>query len=320
MAKLHLNSTPTPAAEWCAACAAFQAHGEGKNLSHHTLRYYRDNLRTFQRWQENNNASVVLGKITPAHIREFLKAETRRCSPAQSKHCFTTLRCFFSFLVRDGWLSTSPLASVDAPRTPQRVMPVFTEEQFAALLATCGHDFIGVRDRALLLLLVDTGARATECLSLTLNDIDIEAGILTVMGKGAKERRLFLGQAARTSMREYLRRREEVNELPVFLNYVGVPLTHSGLIQMLRRRGKKASLPKALLHPHALRHSFATMFLRRGGDVLTLQRVLGHTTLTMSQRYTHVDDADVQARHQACSPGDRFLSILKPVNGRKRLK
>ncbi|HEY3378233.1 MAG TPA: tyrosine-type recombinase/integrase, partial [Armatimonadota bacterium] len=220
--------------------------------------------------------------------------ERKRASPQQARHCYVSLRVFFGFLVDDGQLDTSPMAKVDPPKLPKKMMPALTVEQVTTLLASCGKDFYGVRDRATLLLLLDTGLRAAELLSLTVTQFDSRAGgRLVVMGKGAKQREVYFGPTTATALRDYLRRREGVSTPALFINHYESPLTYSGLAQILRRRGMAAGLPAHATHPHAMRHTFATLFLRDGGNVFALQRLLGHATLAMTERYLTLTGDDL---------------------------
>ena len=177
------------------------------------------------------------------------------------------------------------MTSINAPKTPYRIIPSFSEEQAAALLAVCGDDFTGIRDKAILLLLIDCGIRAAELLSLRMESIDTLNGSFTVLGKGSKERQIPFGVCAKAALRDYLRRRESVDCPTLIVSQFGEALTYSGLVQMIRRRGARAGLPKSLLHPHVFRHTAALLYLRAGGDCFSLQKILGHSDLSMTRRY-----------------------------------
>lgn len=139
------------------------------------------------------------------------------------------------------------------------------------------------------------------------------------MGKGRKQREVFFGPTTAAALKEYTRRRAGISTPALFINQYGDLLTYSGLAQMLQRRGKAAGLPKHSTHPHVLRHTFATQFLRRGGYVFVLQHLLGHATLSMTERYLTLTDEDIAMAHKACSPAD----ALRPApakTGRRRLR
>lgn len=321
----------TPAQQWEDALEAFFARCDGKNLSASTTLFYRNRLLAFTRWLAHQRLDTVsLAGIQPTHLRDFLADERRRCSPQHARHCYVTLRVFFAYLVDDEWIDVSPLAKVDPPKLPQKLLPALTVDQVTALLSTCESDFYGVRDRAILLLLLDTGLRAAELLSLTMDQVqgvtipkasaDKRAGgKLIVMGKGSKQREVFFGPTTAAALKEYLRRREGAGSPVLFVNHYAEVLTYSGLAQLLRRRGKAARLPAHVTHPHALRHTFATLFLRSGGNVFALQRLLGHATLAMTERYLTLTGDDLATAHQHHSPAETLPGIKSSVK-RMRLR
>ena len=188
------------------------------------------------------------------------------------------------------------------------------------MLATCDTEFVGVRDKAILLLLLDTGVRAAELLAITVDQVNPPTGVVTVMGKGRKERDVCYSDLAAAAVKDYLRRRVGIETPALFVNQYGEPLTYSGLAQLLRRRGQSAKLPPHITHPHAFRHTFATQFLRNGGDVFTLQRLLGHTTLTMTEQYLTLTGEDMAATHRVCSPANAMGIKVGMPSGRRRIR
>jgi len=322
-AKLALKTRKplTPVQERAAALASFYDRCEGRNLSPGTLRFYRDKLTAFTRWLARAGYDdLLLAGLQPTHLRDFLTEERKRTSAQQARHCYVSLRVFFGFLADDGVIAESPMGKVDAPKLPKKLIPALTVEQVTALLATCDRDFYGVRDRAMILLLLDTGLRAAELLSLTTEQVAARAGgKLVVMGKGSKQREVFFGPTTAAALKDYLRRLDGINTSALFVNQYGEPLTYSGLAQVLRRRGKTAGLPDHVTHPHAMRHTFATLFLRNGGNVFALQRLLGHATLSMTERYLTLTGDDLAAAHKEYSPADT-LPLAKPAVRRNRLR
>ncbi|MHB9130384.1 MAG: tyrosine-type recombinase/integrase [Armatimonadota bacterium] len=318
---LKVLSPLSPAQERTAALDAFYDRCNCRNLSSGTLRFYRDKLTAFLRWLTRKELDdLALAELHPKHLRDFLIDERKRTSPQQARHCYVSLRVFFSFLVDDERLSTSPMMKVDPPKLPKKIIPALTVEQVTALLTSCGKDFYGVRDRAILLLMLDTGLRAAELLSLTVAQVDPRAaGKLVVLGKGSKQREVFFGPTTAMVLKDYLRRREGVSAPALWINHYEEPLTYSGLAQLLRRRGAAAGLPAHAAHPHAMRHTFATLFLRDGGNVFVLQRLLGHATLAMTEQYLTLTGEDLAAAHKQHSPAD-LLPTATTTSGRKRLR
>lgn len=318
-ATLRLNAPLSPQAEYAAALDSFYARCEALNLSSGTVGVSRDMLKLFHNYCEREDITPTLAALTTETMRDCLKKEVARRFASSARHLFVTLRVLCNHLVTDGWLDESPLKGVSAPKLPKKIMPALTADQVTALLATCENNtFTGIRDRAIITLLFDTGLRVAELLSLRVHDMDGERGQFTVMGKGAKERELPFGQQAKAALREYMRRREGVDCPALFVNTLGEPFTATGLAQMLWQRGERAKLPRALCHPHALRHGFAVAYLRAGGDVFSLQKLLGHTTLEMTRRYAELAQQDVIEKHRQCSPADALPA--PKATGRKRLK
>lgn len=164
----------------------------------------------------------------------------------------------------------------------------------------------GVRDKAIVLTLLDAGLRASELCALTIEDADLSSGrILVQHGKGGKGRITYLGNAARRAVWRYLNHRGDARQDdPLFVTREDRPLNPDQLGKLFHRLGLRAGVSD--LHPHRLRHSFATEFLRNGGNLLGLQRLLGHSSLVMVQRYAAIAEADLARAHETGSPADRW--------------
>ncbi len=180
-------------------------------------------------------------------------------------------------------------------------------EDVRALIATCQHGtFAGERDRAVLLFLLDTGARAREACNVKLDDVNLNTGEVTIRyGKGGKSRTVFLGQITRRAVRAYLRQRKD-HYPALFVSNRGGHLTYDGLHQLLERRWKRSGIAK---RPglHDFRRAFALNMLRNGVDVFALQKLLGHSDLQIMRRYLAQNNADTQAAHMRGSPVDNGL-------------
>ena len=155
--------------------------------------------------------------------------------------------------------------------------------------------------------LFDTGVRATELCSLKMQDVDLYACHAKVLGKGNKSRSVYFGRRCGRVVRTYLRREFRTPTHPLFTaQHADVALTRSGLLQIVNRLGKRAGIQVTRCSPHTFRHTFAVEFLRAGGNVFSLQQILGHTSLQVTQRYVALAQADIQAQHRQFSPGDRL--------------
>lgn len=222
-----------------------------------------------------------------------------------------TLRSFWNSLVDLDEIDASPMRRMKPPRIPDDQVQPFADEQVEAMLAAAARSTHPRRDTAILLLLLDTGIRASELCALRFRDYQVTQRLVTVEeGKGKKRRALPLGANTTRALLHYLREHEREQDAPLFVSDRGVTagehLTRSGLGQLIRRLGRAARVQGVRCSPHTWRHTFAINFLRSGGDVFTLKELLGHTTLVMTNRYVALARADIQRQHRAHSPADRI--------------
>ncbi len=216
------------------------------------------------------------------------------------------LRTFFRWLVAEGVLYASPMERIAAPIARTDQIQPFTPQQVTLLLQAAKRSEQPRRNEALLLFLFDTGLRASELCALRMKDVDLSGRRCTVLGKGNKHRSVPFGGTATKALWQYLREDPHDPEDPLFFSKRGDPLTRSGLLQLVRHLGKAARIEVARCSPHTFRHTFAVEFLRAGGNVFTLQQLLGHTSLTMTNRYVALAQADIEAQHRQFSPADRL--------------
>ena len=280
---------------------------EGK--SHDTIRWYRQKLDAFVSQLARKVHNPNLGHLDTESVREFI-------SHLQSlgRTAFTTrgyvqvLKGFGSWLVEEGYVNRNPLGRLQLPKVPKYVVKPLSSDEVSALInAIRPRSAAGTRDLALLLLLLDTGARLGEVAQLTTADAEdaVRDGLFKVMGKGSRERYLPVGKAARDALRRYTQvYRPEARADALFLGRNGRPLAREGLRQIIRRVSSRAGVEG--VHPHRLRHTFAVNYLLNGGDAMTLQRILGHSTLEMVRNYVSFDHRAIQERHAIASPSDRF--------------
>jgi len=315
-ARLTVVTGPTSRPTFQEEVARFLRHAEAKGLSPATVRFYQQRLDSFA----TRTGLTHLHALTPDLARSYLAQEREATSPATARHGWSALSAFCAFLLAEGVLDANPMEGVARPRIPVKVVKPLSEGEVEALLSQGSpRTFCGTRLRALVLLLVDCGLRASEVVGLNEGDVDWNEGTLTVMGKGAKERTVPFGQATRAALLSYQTRRGELpGEKALFVAAYGTRLRRDDLHDIIRRAGEQAGLSG--LHPHKLRHTCAVMFLRNGGDAFSLQKLLGHSSLDMTRRYAELAQSDVVAKHRAASPGDRFLSQVQKGGGRKRLR
>ncbi len=313
---IRISSATDLADNVTAAVDAFVIYGQAKNLSPNTLLYYQYRLRAFRDYLDRHAVSSAPKDITPRVIREFINDEIQRRSPSTANHSVTTLRAFFGFLVDDGFLDSNVMNGVKKVRCRKPLIETFTLEQLEAILATCDKSFVGVRDQAIILVLFDTGIRASELCGLTLDDVSWTEQTMTVLGKGDRERVVSFGKATRQALALYLARRGDVETDRLLISVYADPIDRHRLRRIIRARCERVGVTGVRCSPHTFRHTFAVTYLRNGGDVFSLQRLLGHADLSMTRRYCQLTQADALDKHRAHSPGDT-LRIAKPRSGRK---
>jgi integrase/recombinase XerD len=221
----------------------------------------------------------------------------RPMRPVSARFYFAYLSSFFNFAVTEEQsLTSSPMVGLAAPSAKADQIKPFTDEQTYALLAAACRSHHPKRDEAIVLFLLDTGARASELCQLRVGDVDMDGRRCTVLGKGNKRRTLHFGRRTRKALWAYQKAEPRDDDAALFLSDRGAgdgtAFTRSGLLQLIRRLGKAANIEACRCSPHTFRHTFSVSFLRNGGNVFTLKELLGHTTLTMVQRYVALAQAD----------------------------
>jgi len=290
-----------------------------RRYSPRTARAYKSDLDRFVRFWETEFASASAGKTPLSRmdalaIRSYL-ASLHRCRLANrslARH-LSTLRSFFRWACREGHLERNPAKSLPAPRTPRTLPRAMTLADTEDLLAAETPGAFPERDRALFEFLYATGLRVSEAAGLDLEDLDFASRLARVTGKGEKERIVPFGEEAEDALRAYLpsraalryraRRGEESGNAgePLFVNARGGRLTSRSMARLLKARLRAAGLP-CDISPHALRHSFATHLLEAGADLRAIQELLGHASLSTTQKYTHLDAARLSEVYRQSHP------------------
>jgi integrase/recombinase XerD len=292
-----------------------------RGLAANTVAAYRRDLRRYAAFLRNQDVGdpPSVSEATVLAYVEQLKAsrddEGQPLAPASIARALVAVRSFHRFCVDEGFLATDPSEEVGAPRVPQGIPKALTEGEVGALLdAVPGDDARAQRDRAILETLYAAGVRISELAGLDRRDLDLDGGLLRVLGKGSKERVVPVGRSARAALATYLDRGRPELAAPgsrrtrsgdaVFLNARGGRLTRQGCWKIVRAAGERAGLGERL-SPHVLRHSCATHMLDHGADIRVVQELLGHASLSTTQVYTKVSPERLRAVYDAAHPRAR---------------
>jgi site-specific recombinase XerD len=297
---------------------------EGK--SPNAIAIVSNSVRYFQDFLIYQGQTADVTQISQHEIRAFiLYLQQKKCfsnhrfNHAQDRglsghtiNCYLrSLRIFFSWLVSEGIIEGNPFERVKIPRPSRKVVLTFSEHQIRQLLSTIDiSKIVGYRDYCIILTLLDTALRVSELCSLRLSNLWLDDGMLKVMGKGSKERLIPIGKQVQRILWRYINRYRPEPVMPnsdfLFLTGDGRPLTKDRVDKMMKHYGEKANIAGVRCSPHTLRHTAAVKFLRNGGDVFSLQRMLGHTSLEMTRRYCELADIDLKKAHTTASPVDNL--------------
>ena len=280
---------------------AFLVDCQARNLSPNTIRIYRANLLTFQSWLGVADPASV----TAEHVRRFLVYLQESRNAGGLHQSYRVLRTFFRWLLAEGIIERNPIARVNAPRLSVQPLDPVPLSDLKKMLSVCERrTFRGDRDTAVLLTLLDTGCRASEFVSLDVCDVNPGTGAVIVRhAKGGKFRTAFIGSRSKRELMRYLRHRG-FEQGPLWTNASGRRLAHAGLRQVLRRRAIEAGVAVPCIH--SFRRAFALLSLRQGMDIYSLQKLMGHSDLSVLQRYLQQTTADLQAAHAKSGPVDHL--------------
>ncbi|SEJ92617.1 integrase/recombinase XerD [Deinococcus reticulitermitis] len=289
----------------------FYYHLRIKRRAKTTLHFYRTTQRALSRFAaEGDSLPESPVTTTVLHLRAFVTwLEGQGLAPGGIHAHVRSLKSMFGWAKREELLTSDPAVRLERPTLPRRRLPTMDSERVNPLLVQARKTKQPLRDVALLLTFFDTGIRLEELITLRRDDVRPEKGVLRVIGKGDKERSVPIGTRALTAINAYVlreRRPRHAGVQELFLGRTGLPMTRSCISILLRRLSEAAGFERAATTPHTFRRGFAVEFLRNGGDVFTLQQILGHSSLEMTRRYVTFLDEDLKAAHLRFSPGDRL--------------
>jgi len=300
------------------------ARTEGK--SDKTILITTTALNKLKQFLESSKYATDVIEIGARELREFIlhlqrvrAFEHHRYTKPQSKglsgHAINTylraIRAFWSWLVREEIITSNPFSKIRVPKPPRKVIATFSEKQLNALLKAINTSTpAGFRDWTMMLMLLDSGLRASELVGLTMNNVNLEDGMVKVFGKGSKERVVPIGAKVQRKLWKYLQRYRPKPTNPLcptlFLTAAGNPITTDRLRTIIEKYARKARIEGVRCSPHTFRHTCAISYLRNGGDVFSLQRILGHSSLEIVRIYVNLAEADIKACHRRFSPADNM--------------
>jgi len=296
-----------------------------RHASHETVRNYASDLRQFQAFTRGNDPkspALDPATVTTESIRTYLHWLDRKQEKSTSMaRKLASLRSFFRYLQREGMVGLNPAEALKTPKQPKHLPRVLTKDDAAALMEFPADQADGsLRDRALLETLYSTGARVSELVGINLDDLRSTEGLVHLRGKGRKERIVPIGTVALQAIQDYLNQQRPTKSrdltakttlasLPVFRNSRGGRLTTRSVARIVARYSNR--LTGGSVSPHTLRHSFATHLLDEGADLRSIQEMLGHASLSTTQKYTHLATSQILAVYDKTHP-----RAGRPVNAR----
>ena len=284
-----------------------------KGYSRHTIVNYRRDLFEFA---DEAGRETDVASLDPHIIRNFVYSLNIKNKSSSVARKLSALRSFFKFLEQENVIHDNPMVSIAMPKQEQHI-PVFlsVDEVFALLEAPGAGDAFGARDRAVLELLYSTGIRVSELVACNMASLDFDSEMVRVRGKGNRERQVPIGEPAIKTLQEYfvgrqdllkkrLQQGKKIDKEAVFLNNRGTRLSVRSVERLIAQYGQKAGIDKPVT-PHVLRHSFATHLLEMGADMRSVQELLGHASLSTTQKYTHLDMVHLMKVYDKAHPRAR---------------
>lgn len=288
----------------CYTCAMkdkieqYLAYIKSKGLADNTILAYRQNLSKYLNFVTTTSTDYL--NISRTELNTFIESVDNTISFSSISHLISTLKSFYKYLVKESLTKFNPIELLDAPKLPKRLPSFFSEGEVKLILTQIPTTpFNGVRNRTIIQLLYSSGLRISEAINLRISDIDLKQGVLHCIGKGNKERIVPLSKPAITSIREYLKLREQFAKSDyLFVSQEGSSLSRQYLWKSIKEYISSAKISKG--SPHTFRHAFATTLLDSGADINSIKEMMGHSSIATTQIYTHVNQNKLKTVHQNC--------------------
>ena len=275
-----------------------------RRMSAHTLDAYRRDLAALTAWATAQGVDD-LTLLDTERLRAFVAAEHRRgLSPKSLQRRLSACRSYFNWLLRHGRVAASPAAALRAPKSPRKLPQVLDADEASRLVEVPTDVPLGLRDRALLELFYSSGLRLSELCGLRWPDLDLASGLVTVLGKGGKQRKVPVGSHARRALEAWRDEQGAGSNAFVFPGRHGAAISQRAVQIRMKLLAQKQGLFKNV-HPHMLRHSFASHILESSGDLRGVQELLGHADIATTQIYTHLDFQHLAKVYDAAHPRAR---------------
>ena len=307
------------------------ARSEGKSINYVSL--ITTSVKSLLQYLRANDLPMDVVDISAQHIRGFIlhlqsvnrfvahpfaKPQDTRLTGHTVNTYMRSLRAFWSWLEAEGIIEANPFSQLRIPRAPRKIIPTFSEEQVKALLAQVDTSSPeGFRNYTIILLLLDTMIRVSELTGCQMEDLNLEARCLKVRGKGSKERIVPFGRTVQKALWRYTTLYRPEPQIPqqdmLFLTADGRTMTKNRIEAILKAYGEKAGIRGVRVSPHTFRHTGAVQFLRNGGDLFSLQRIMGHSSLEILRGYVNLSQGDLNRVHAKASPLDNLGLPMRTV-------
>lgn len=279
-----------------------------KNLSDNTIISYKNDLSSFLNFLTQSGIDD-LADVTTNHIASFFKLlKNSGLNETSSARYFSSVKGFFKYLSKNDYIKSNPVERISPPKISRKLPEVLNVREVNAILDQPNtKDPIGIRDKAILELFYACGTRISELINIKLNDLFLNEEVIRVFGKGSKERLIPIGSSAIKWIEEYLQKSRPLlaknykSENYLFLNQRGTKFSRMGIWKIVNHYAKQAGIEKNV-HPHTFRHSFATHLIEGGADLRAVQEMLGHSDISTTQIYTHIDRDYIKLVHKKYHP------------------
>lgn len=289
----------------------FFMHCLSINLQTPTIVSYEYKLKLFDEYLNGENVSR-LNDITADNIRGFLLLQSNRISKLSVRHYFSVLRIFFNFLEFDGLLAPNPIKKVKAPKVPKRELRTFTNNETMLILNYFDKsEFIGFRNYTIMSMLFSTGLRVSELCKLQCFDILFEADLINIIGKGDKERHVPISPVLKKLLLRYFKRRNEyIKEQRLsqsrffFITRTATQIHRDTVTKLFIQIKRSYNIEGKRFSSHTFRHTFAKTFILNGGDLFSLQKILGHSKIEDTKKYIQLNETEVKIQNEKFNPLD----------------